>query len=406
VPGATFRAGHISRVSDFLNDTTPPAPLRQSLQHSMASWGGFSGSPIFLTNGHVVGLHNAGRTETSSDGSRSQSLQYGVRVDCLWELLKLAELWDEVDVPVARTVVNVERYSEPDVAAPLVSQVLRLLAQARIDLNRHDEAAAIEKCDAAQKIIGNYAPIYDVLHNAYNFIAVYKIKGRSAEAVKYYEAAAAAAAKAYELEPSYDHDIDRHVSAMNVVNAKQPAGYVPQPELAAALDDVIDVENLRPRDRAYAYRARAFAKGLSRDALTDLELAIKTDPWIPQNYSTLAIFWNQHRNPTAAQQSRDRFNVISAAEADADQAWLAATSAADDQRNGMFAKQLAEKACQATDYGWWKPLRSLTAAHAELGAFDEATKLAQTALNIAPPDEAGAVRRQLANYKKQEPWRD
>jgi tetratricopeptide (TPR) repeat protein len=404
VPGATFRVGHISRVSDFLNDVTMPAPFLQQLQHSMPSWGGFSGSPIFLTNGHVIGLHNAG--ETLSNGSRVESLQYGIRVDCVWELLKQSGLWDQVEISAEPTSVDVERFSLPDPVAPLVSQVRRLLAQARIDLNRHDELAAIEKCEAARKIIPNYGPTFDVLSNAYSFLAVYKFKPRSPEAIKCYEASLESATLARKLEPSFDHDIDEMVATMNVVNAKAPSGYQPFPGALEGLDSLIALEHIRFRDRAYAHRARAFALGFSREALADLEKANEIDPWIPQNYATLAVYWDHHRNAAKAKEARDRFAAISAADADSEQAWLAATSTDPDTRNGVFAEQLAEKACLASQYRWWKALRSLAAAHAENGEFDEAVKFAQSALDVAPPEEAGAIRRQLASYEKREAWRD
>ncbi len=404
VPGASFRVGHISRVSDFLNDVTLPAPFLQQLQHSMPSWGGFSGSPIFLTNGHVVGLHNAGAT--LSRGTRVESLQFGIRVDCLWELVKHAGLWDQVDVSAEPTSVDIDRFSLPDPAAPLISEVRRLLARARIDLNRHDERAAIEKCEAARKIIPNYAPTFDVLSNAYSFLAVYKFKPRSPEAIQCYEASWESTKLALKLEPSYDHNLDEAVAAMNVVNAKAPSGYRPFPEAIEGLDKIIALEHIRNRDRAYAYRARALALGFSRESQADLESAIRTDPWIPQNYSTLAVFWDHHRNPAKAKKARDRFTAISAADADSEQAWLAATSIDDDSRNGPFAKQLAEKACRATQSRWWKPLRSLAAAHAENGDYDAAAKFAQQALDLAPPEEAGAIRRQLARYASREPWRE
>lgn len=404
VPGATFRVGHISRMSDFLNDVTLPTPFLQQLQHSMPSWGGFSGSPIFLTNGHVIGLHNAGAT--LSEGSRVESLQFGIRVDCLWELLKHAGLWDQVEISAELTSVDVERFSLPDPVAPLVSEVRRLLAQARIDLNRHDELAAIEKCEAARKIIPNYAPTFDVLSNAYSFLAVYKFKPRSPEAIQCYEASLESAQLARRLEPSFDHDIDEMMAAMNVVNAKAPSGYQPFPKALDGLDNLIALEHIRFRDRAYAYRARALALGFSREAQADLESAVRVDPWIPQNYATLAVYWDHHRNAAKAKEARDRFAAISAADADSEQAWLAATSADEDSRNGIFAQQLAEKACLASQYRWWKPLRSLAAAHAENGDFDEAVKFAQTALDVAPPEEAGAIRRQLASYGKREAWRD
>jgi tetratricopeptide (TPR) repeat protein len=403
-PGATYRVGHISRLSDFLNDASLPPEQRQCLQHSMASWGGFSGSPIFLPNGHVVGLHNSAKT--LSNESRIESLQYGVRVDCLWELLKRHDLLDEVTIPIEPTSINVERYAGPDVGAELLTRVRRLLAQARIDLSRHDEAAAIEKCNEAATLIPNFPPVYDVRYNAYNFVAVYRIKARTKEALGLYKLAYDDAVRAFELEPSVDHFLDKHVAEMNLVNAAQPTGYLPQPEFVAEIDKLLGMEGIRPRDRAYAYRARAFAQGLGRDALADLERAMRADPWIPQNYSTLVIFWNRHGDAAAARRAQEKFDAISAAEADADQAWLSATSPNEGQRNGDFAHQLAEKACTATDYAWWKPLRTLAAAYAELGQFDRAVEYATKAVALAPPDEAGDVRRQLARYNRQEPWRE
>jgi hypothetical protein len=59
---ATYRQGVISRATDFFNDAGAASRDRQHLQHTMQSWGGFSGSPIFLANGRVAALHNAGAT--------------------------------------------------------------------------------------------------------------------------------------------------------------------------------------------------------------------------------------------------------------------------------------------------------------------------------------------------------
>ena len=61
---ATLREGIVCRLSDFHGGNGGDAGELQKLQHSLASWHGFSGSPLFLPNGHVVGLHNSGRGVT------------------------------------------------------------------------------------------------------------------------------------------------------------------------------------------------------------------------------------------------------------------------------------------------------------------------------------------------------
>ncbi|MEM9660371.1 MAG: serine protease, partial [Planctomycetota bacterium] len=43
---ATFRQGVVCRVTDFFNSVKVPRERLQFVQHSMPSWGGFSGSPI------------------------------------------------------------------------------------------------------------------------------------------------------------------------------------------------------------------------------------------------------------------------------------------------------------------------------------------------------------------------
>src|SRR5207253_1677651 len=83
---ATYHEGVISRLTDFRFSTSAPEPEQQFLQYTMATWGGFSGSPVYLPNGHVVALHNMARY-VPGRGGEVKSIPHGVRVDCLWELL-------------------------------------------------------------------------------------------------------------------------------------------------------------------------------------------------------------------------------------------------------------------------------------------------------------------------------
>ncbi|MEM9657490.1 MAG: hypothetical protein AAF961_03930, partial [Planctomycetota bacterium] len=348
-------------------------------------------------------LHNSGKTENS--GSRSTSLQFGVRVDCLWELLKHHGLWDHVDMHVDPETIDVDRFTRPDPEAEKLSQVRRLLARARIDLNRKQYDAAIEKCNDAEKLLPEYAEIFDVRANAYNFIAVYRLKGRGDEAKKYYRLGLEDARTKRTLSADADAHLDEAMSLLNYSNADRTSGYAEIPEAVRLAGQILSIDGIRPRDRAYAFRLRAFASGLHRSALEDLQRSVAADPWLPQGYWSLKIFWGRHGNRTAANQALAMYERVSAAEANADQAWLAATSAEETQRNGHHARELAIQACEASDYKWWKPLRSLAAAYAEMGNFERAVEYGKKAAAVAPPEELDAINRQLLSYVQKKPFR-
>lgn len=405
-PEATFRQGVICRATDFANSIDVPPNELQFIQHSMATWPGFSGSPIFLPSGHVVAIHNSGRS-LDQNGSRT-SMAYGVRVDCLWEALKQHNLLDEVAIKVDPKSIDVVRFAQADPALEALNEVRRLISLARIDLMRKKPLAAAEKCTEVIEALPDYAEAYDVRCIAYNFHVNHEINARNAEAKKYYEMALADANKATELDPSSaDHYLDAAVSMINLKNVDAPAGsYAYSEDSIKIAEKIIAMDGVRSRDRAYAYRLKAFASAWQAESLGDIENAIKADPWIPQNYTSLATYWLLHRNPErqkAAQREADR---LMSAVADSDQAWLAATSHAADQRNGADAVRLAKQACEATGYRWWRGLKSLAAAHAELGEFDQAIEFSTKSIDLAPAEEADSIVRQRRAYEGGKAWRD
>ena len=66
-----------------------------------------------------------------------------------------------------------------------------------------------------------------------------------------------------------------------------------------------------------------------------------------------------------------------------DLAWLRATAPDPGLRNGPEAVRLAERACQQTQYKEVAPIRTLAAAYAEAGRFDDAVATARKALAMA-----------------------
>ncbi len=86
VVAATYHDGSIDHLSTFKRDVSPDNKNNQMVEYTMSTWGGFSGAPVFLENGHVVAINNSHQTFHSGDMSTTQT--YGVRIDCLWELLQ------------------------------------------------------------------------------------------------------------------------------------------------------------------------------------------------------------------------------------------------------------------------------------------------------------------------------
>jgi tetratricopeptide (TPR) repeat protein len=90
-------------------------------------------------------------------------------------------------------------------------------------------------------------------------------------------------------------------------------------------------------------------------------------------------------------------------------AWIMATNPDDTIRDGAHAVEMAEFACQATDYGDPTMLDTLAAAQAEAGRYEEAVKTAKKAIALTPKELArmiADIKQRLALYKSGKPYRD
>jgi Flp pilus assembly protein TadD len=90
-------------------------------------------------------------------------------------------------------------------------------------------------------------------------------------------------------------------------------------------------------------------------------------------------------------------------------AWILATDNDAQRRNGAEAVQLAERACALTDEKQLLPLRTLAAAYAEAGRFEDAQRIAQKVIALAESlgqtELRRAVEEQLAFYATGRPYR-
>jgi tetratricopeptide (TPR) repeat protein len=91
-------------------------------------------------------------------------------------------------------------------------------------------------------------------------------------------------------------------------------------------------------------------------------------------------------------------------------AWLLATCSDASVRNGARAVQLAERACQLTDYRQTLFVGTLAAAYAEAGRFDDAMATAERAIALARKNGESALlqrnRELLELYRAHKPYRD
>jgi S1-C subfamily serine protease len=404
--GATFREGVISRVADFSNDTGSTLARQQFLQHSMANWYGFSGSPIFLPNGRVAALNNSGATYSSN--GLSTNIAWGIRADCLWELLKANKLLDKVELPPEAALVDIDRFSQPDPQMERLQKVNQLLADARDDSRFSREQAAITKCNEAAQQLPDYAAIYGLRGSLYLDYASHNLKPSDPQTQKYNQMALEDENRALQLDPANtDYYLEVAMANANLANLNAPIGKrKPVPGSIELADRIIGNASVSPHDKAFAYRVRANAMGLTPDAWSYLK---KADAVLPSDYRihwTMYIYSVNNNKTQEAAHYKQLSRTLQEALAKSETAWKLATSKNDAQRDGKRAFDLASEACVSTDYQAYYALASLAAAYAESGDFPHAIEYQKKALAVAPEHKRAPYTQCLASYQEHKPWRD
>jgi tetratricopeptide (TPR) repeat protein len=93
-------------------------------------------------------------------------------------------------------------------------------------------------------------------------------------------------------------------------------------------------------------------------------------------------------------------------------AWVLATSPQDDLRDGRRSIELAQKACELTDYKAAHILSTLASGYAESGDFDTAIKWSTKAVEVAgqeaevEPQTQAQLQKELESYQNKQPWRE
>lgn len=413
---ATLREGIICRLSDFYGNVNVSKEQLQFLQHSMTSWFGFSGSPLFLQDGRVIAINNSSRAVKK--GAHQIQIAFAIRIDCLWELLAYHKLDSQVPVSVSRARLALDRFERQSQQEKDYIAALKLVREAEYLVTHRDWSTAIAKCTSAISLCPSLAEAYKMRAWAYAERAhlfrpdVLRPGSRaSAEAIRFRERALADSKKRLQLEPTDSwamfhcaQALSQHQMALGNTSRRT--------EIIDMLTRMLDSAGISDGLRSAILVERACQKAntrnnarLKQNILSDFATAIRLDPFSENAYNCRAQFLNSSDPADSATDRRRLRELRTAAQANAD-AWKLATSPSASERNGRRGQTLALQACRITDYAYWKYVDTLAAACAECGEFGKATRWAEESIKLAPPEERPTLRERLRQYQNKDPYRD
>ncbi len=301
---ATFHNGVVSRLSDFQYEGGVRAELAQMLQYTMQSFGGFSGSPVFMPSGEVIGLHNSARSI-----DKSRVVAHGIRIDALWELLVHCNLDDRVAVPMDKDKLLIKRWLETDPNMEKFNALTKLMNEAdTLIYNKEEFAAGIEKCNEAVKLYGKYAPAYRTRCDGYNNWEFNKRNVWPAEKrIQILKLALADAERYIDLHRSVP--VDAMLTNIVVLNNLGSVTGIEKYNLIAldVASKILGQKGASNDERARALSSKAIALsnlGRPQDARVTHEQAIQANPESPSIWDSRASFMENNGSPAQARSDR------------------------------------------------------------------------------------------------------
>jgi tetratricopeptide (TPR) repeat protein len=168
------------------------------------------------------------------------------------------------------------------------------------------------------------------------------------------------------------------------------------------------------QDNYFAHASLAdllMRRGRVNEAIEHSEKALRIRPNDADAQNNLGLALLQNGDPKRAVAHFERALQINPGHmnAEVNLAWILATSSDDLTRNGARAVQLAEDVMNRAGHANAIVLRTLAAAYAEIGRFDDAIKTAQQAIEICRATGNGALASDLENniatYRLNQPLR-
>lgn len=308
----TYHDGVISHLTNFRLSGNAPKDDLQFIQHTLQSFPGFSGSPIFLANGHVVAINNSSRAEDNKGLGTRVVISHGIRVDCLWELLAHHGLDSEVPLPVEKSRLRIARWLQVDESEEKFRRAAKLVDEAANLIDYQQEfMAGIKKCTLALEMAPEYPDAYRVrcagLNNYYFYQQPSGEKGRAI-----LQEASKDADRYLKLMSSDPRALVCYVNTANNLASLTKDNSRVRRSLAL-LDKVLGADNWSKSQRAEFQSLRGmchFNLGNRASAREDFNESIRLDPRNDLLFDNRAQFWEAIGNDELADVDRARARAI------------------------------------------------------------------------------------------------
>lgn len=315
-PAPTFHDGVISRVTDFQLGTSVPEAEQQFVQYTMSTWGGYSGSPVFLPNGRVVAVHNMSRNVPGR--GQVKSIPHGIRVDCVAEMLVHHGLDNKVSFEIDKSKVLVERWTKPDIrgdkARADYAKAEELVGEARyLIFFKQKFQEGVDKCDEAVKLLPNYGEAYFVRSfGVNNYFAFHQNNLNKQGKLKLLRLAKADAQKYIDIMPSDP------AGPINICQIICNIGVVRDDDedvnnALEMLTKLLTSPNLPNHIRAQAHSYRGGAYSFidePKKALRDHNEALRLNPLAPVLWENRASYWDKYDREDLAEQDRAKAKEV------------------------------------------------------------------------------------------------
>ncbi len=400
-PQVSFRGGIVNQLTSLKACGSRDSQEPQLVQHSISSWFGDSGAPIFLPNGHVVAIHTA--VATACQDGLTRELPFGVRIDCLWELLAHYNLTDKLPIPVSEASLNLDRYRQVDDYEMRCHTAMALVNQCDHLMLMGDFQLAQEKCNQALLLVPGYSKALRVRSNvrreyvgaeAANMLPEDKLEllNKALEDIRQYVKA---------VPDDHWGFIDACLTRIWIDWVR--TGDLSDTEVQSQLTNLLATNVLNSQQRAYALSVRTAAARYHPKCRADLDEALRLAPYGLTGamvYDSRAKFWQNCGQSAAAATARSRADELREAEqlVVKAQETLEQPKATDEALH-VALKRLSQ-ACGMTHYSRWQHAFLMAVAQHRLGNDTEATAWAAKTLDMAPNSRKARIRMELAGYSR------
>ena len=308
IPGrpavATLHLGIVQVEDTYAFEDGGHPSRRQLLEHSAATPEGSSGSPVFLGDGRVLGVHNILKIE---DLGLVNESGMSVRIDALWELLVYHKLDRFLPANDPRWDVMVPDEPPVDPRRADLQRAVKLVREAADLVARDDHRGAGALCAKALKLAPEYAGAYIQRSRAYTDYCGRHWDALSPEVRRQQAEWAIEDAKA-----GFFLGIDKLDGLCLLLQNSLFLGLLDRDREAfegtiQGAEEVLSRKYLDPRHRSFLINCRAQARHYLGDwdgALRDYTESIRLSPREPSWYLNRAHYWDQRNRPDLAENDR------------------------------------------------------------------------------------------------------